>query len=167
MVRRKNRISIYAPRKHGRKWRIEIRDATTGCRERPSFSSEEEAWRAYEDAQKEAQRYQAPTVGEMIGIYKAYMVEKGNKEKSVRDSVYRLERFFLDQDMLIHEITTRKIQACYDFLKESLAVDSHRGILAGVKTFLRWAVRQGHLSESPPIRSRSYSTFASCAIARP
>ena len=149
MVRRTKRISVYKPKKHGRKWRIEIRDGVTRCRERPSFDREEEAWEAYWNAVREAERFQQPTIEGLIARYKEYLVEKGNRVSSIRTTLYRIERFFPNQSLLPCDLTPKQIQALYDLKKESMSVDSHRNMLAEVRSFLRWCVKKGHLDNNP------------------
>ncbi|OGR07772.1 MAG: hypothetical protein A2341_22375 [Deltaproteobacteria bacterium RIFOXYB12_FULL_58_9] len=71
-----------------------------------------------------------------------HLRQKGNKPKSYRHTVDRLRRFFDEADLPICRATIDLIQRRYEARRAALAVDSHRGELAEVKTFVRWAGQQ-------------------------
>jgi len=147
---KKPRISVYKPRRHRQRWRIEIRDGVTGSRSRPSFDSEKEAWRAYRTAKREALAFEEPTVGEMIEAYREHQIEKGNRPSSYKSTYSKMNLFFEPcMNLRVSQITQAKAQKLYDRRRATLAVDSHRNELAEAKTFFRWIVKQGKLRNSP------------------
>ena len=95
---------------------------------------------------REFARSTEKTVNEARDAYEQFLLhEKGNKPRSVADTIYRLGVFFPDGDLLLGEITPQKCTALYVGLRERstrnrkpFSVDSHRNILAEAKSFLRW-----------------------------
>jgi integrase len=65
--------------------------------------------------------------------------------------------FFPEEDLLIEDLTPVRCRGYYDALrtrptpttKRPLAVDSHRNILAGAKSFLKWCVGKRWISRNP------------------
>lgn len=150
MARRKeNRISVYEPRPHGKKWRIRVRDGADGKVYYKKYRSEEEAWEGFKRLKRESARYHSPPVGEVIAQYKEHLVEKGNKECSIRTTIYRLDSFFSDFiDEPIPTLTREVVTRLYDLRSKSRKTDTHRNELREVKTFFRWCVKKGLLKEN-------------------
>ncbi|MFH1923365.1 MAG: tyrosine-type recombinase/integrase [Planctomycetota bacterium] len=148
--RKKPKLAVYPPRPHRRRWRIEIRDGVTGNRSRPSFDSEEEAWKDYHKALKEAAELDEPTLGELIEIYLTEQVEKGLRPKSIRSYMYHLEAFFEPiLNINVRRLTPRRCEELYRLRRQGTAADSHRNGLARAKAFGRWLVKTGRLKKSP------------------
>lgn len=146
---RSGRISVYKPRRHRKKWRIEVRDCFTGKRSYLNYDSEKAARRGYKKLVEEAARHQAPTALEVLPSYRNYLLEKGNKESSVTTSMYRLEKFFEGNTSPIGLLTCKDVESMYASRCKTTRADTSRNELNQVKTFFRWLVKTGRLSESP------------------
>ncbi len=146
---RSGRISVYKPRRHRKKWRIEVRDSFTRKRSYLNYDSEKEARKGYKKLVEEATRHQAPTVLEVLPSYRRYMLDKGNKESSVKTSMFRLEKFFEANTSPISLLTRKDIESMYAARCGITRADTSRNELNQVKTFFRWLVKTERLSENP------------------
>jgi integrase len=88
------------------------------------------------------------TVEKVLKLYEQYLVEKGNKRKSIDENMRRL-RVWHESTTPISEITPSKLKKMYRKRVEKLAADSHRNELAVVKTFWKWVVKKGWATRSP------------------
>jgi len=146
---RRRRLAVYPPRRHRARWRIEIWDGVTGSRSRPSFGGEEDAWRGYKDALKEARLYEEPTLGELIELYLCHVTERGNRPASVATTGKRLRNFLRADALIVSQLTPKRCEAMYVRRRKEVKVDTHRNELAAVKAFCRWLVKEGHVKRSP------------------
>lgn len=146
---RRRKVSVYEPRKHYNRWRVEFRDGRVGTRKVESFATEAEAWEAYRALCQVAQEEGSPTVGEVIELYHKDMIERGLKKNSYNNTRSHLRHFFRRLERQTHRLTENLVRACYDQRRKVLAVDSHRNELAEVKTFCRWMVKKNFIKESP------------------
>jgi len=102
------------------------------------------------------------SIANALDLYEKHQREKGNRERSITTTRFRLERFFHDTDAELTRVTPAKAAALYEALlkrearKQSedspsrmLAVDTTRNTLAEAKTFLRWCVLKGWLPTNP------------------
>jgi integrase len=99
------------------------------------------------------------TLREAMSKYQVFQRdEKGNKLKSTVDTRYRLEHFFIDRGALLDELTPERCEGLYEDLRtrhtpklkdRTMAVDTHRNMLAEAKTFLGWCVKKKWLRENP------------------
>jgi len=87
--------------------------------------------------------------------YRVHLKSKGNKQDSVRQTCWAIGCFFRSSVSLAILSEERCIKL-YDDLRvrpmkndQPLSVDSHRGVLAQVKTFLNWCVEEGWLKKNP------------------
>jgi hypothetical protein len=135
MARKRGGLSVYRPRKHGRRFLVELYDGQTGKRERKSFASEEEAWLFHKSALKEIAMIQGPSTGEVMIQYEKFLHQKGNKPASVSSTIQRLTRFFGECQPSFAKFTTGMIEELYANRRANLKADSHRNELAEVKTF--------------------------------
>jgi integrase len=90
----------------------------------------------------------ATTIDEAIDQYERYMIAKGNKPKSYKETVRRLRRFFPGHGLELGLLTAQRARKAYEAMTVH-AVDTHRNMLAEAKTFLRWCVSQRWLNRSP------------------
>ena len=148
--RRQKKIAVYGPRRHFKRWRIEVRDGATGRKSYYSFASREEADSAVRTFRRKAAETNGPTVGEMIVKYRDYLTEKGNRPTSVRTTCLRLEAW-LPLDDVVSKLTPKRIERAYEAQRKRKAVDTHRNELAEVKTFCRWLVKKGKLRSNPAL----------------
>lgn len=142
-------ISVYKPSRHGRRWRIEIRDGVTGQRSRPCFDCEADAWAAFHEARAEAAIYDGPTVGEMVKRFREHLIEKGNRPSTVVTAMFRLGQFFTRPEKVLTELTPGVIQQLYDVRRAKVSPTTHRAELNQVKSFLKWCVARRHLRLNP------------------
>jgi integrase len=93
------------------------------------------------------------TVAEAVEKYEAFLKEKGNKPRSIDQTIWRVKRFFdvTDEDDggALSTLSSKTVAAMYDTLAGVLAVDTHRNVLAETKSFLKWCVGRRWLRENP------------------
>lgn len=139
-------------RKDGPGFRIIV--CRSGVRTFETFETESLASEAKRRIEEEFAREQQTTVGEVIELYREHLKQKGNKPKTFKETIRRLTRFFEvsveDPGPAIRSLSEREGQKLYSKLVKSktLAVDSHRNMLAEAKTFLRWCVESRYASEN-------------------
>jgi integrase len=91
------------------------------------------------------------TVEKALQKYELHLTKKGNRRKSIAETIRRLNTW-LDDSMPAADVTETQIQKRYDQRCEEVAVDSHRNELAEVKTFWRWCVKSKFIRRSPAER---------------
>lgn len=154
MSRRKEGERILGPYEEDGVWRVVYVDAA-GKRESSKFDSEAKAERYIELLRSNLSR-EEHTTKTALDRYKAYLAEKGNKEDSTDVTVWAVEQFFPTAipfqllsatrcAKLYEELRTRPSKKT----KKPLAADTHRNVLAQVKSFLAWCVERGWLRENP------------------
>lgn len=123
--------------------------------------------------QREAEIYIGELRGELarldyttetaIDLYREHLKAKGNKDDSIRQTCWALSEFFLDPvslaglspkkcEELYKALTTRptKNRKTKERTESPMSADSHRGVLAQVKTFLNWCIDEGILRGENP-----------------
>ncbi len=132
-------------------WRI-VSVSPSGRRESSLFRSEGEAIEAKELQLRE---YRGEEIFEDLLVkYREHMITVGNgpkgacKPKSAHCTIDRLTRW-LPVKRSIRTYSEKDARAQYQRRVDAVAVDSHRGELAEVKTFFRWCVKQGVIDKSP------------------
>ncbi len=79
-----------------------------------------------------------------IEEYEQHLLTKGNRPRSISRTLWALRRFLGEEGRLLSSITARWCEERYlgrqgvGGLSRELAADSHRNLLAEVKTFLTW-----------------------------
>jgi len=132
----------------GRQWRVVVVGAG-GERDSRFYPTKEKAEEIIRSVRKEFARQGRKTMQEALDAYEEYLsTDKQNKAVSVANTMYRLETFFSDKDMMLGDLTPRACEGYYEELrkrntrtKKVFSVDSHRTILAAAKTFLARADR--------------------------
>ena len=84
----------------------------------------------------------------VLDRYERHLKEKGNKSSSVNSTIIRLKNW-MDETMIIADLTARQLQKRYNERCEEVAVDTHRNELMEVKTFWRWCVKKKLITSSP------------------
>lgn len=92
-----------------------------------------------------------------LAKYKEHLRTKGNKTDSVRQTLWVIGLFFPEPIHLV-SITPKRAQKLYDDMRtrptartgEPPSVDTHRGGLAQVRTFLAWCIEQSWYREANP-----------------
>jgi integrase len=167
MAQRKRGERVLGPYQHRGRWRL-IVVGPGGEKSRRYYASKETAQRVKRSTEEELRRVEDRTVKEAREEYEVYLRdEKHNLPGSVEDTMYRLDTFFVGIDgegavagtldeAPLSSISPEKAQALYDSLRtrkkrngKTLAVDSHRNILAEAKTFLGWCVGKRWLARNP------------------
>jgi integrase len=93
-----------------------------------------------------------------LAEYKKYLVEKGNKPDSVRQTCWIIELFF-PESILLALLTAKRCAGFYEDMrtrptkrtKKPPSVDTHRSALAQVRTFLQWCIDQGWMKGENPL----------------
>lgn len=157
MARRTKPERVLGPYRHYNRWRVLLVSAG-GEKALTDYESEEEARQVVRSLKRELSKGGNRTVAEAREKYEAYMREdKGNKERSITATSWRLGIFFHEEDLLIDELTPARCRGYYEALRtrprpntnRPLAVDSHRNILAEAKSFLKWCVGQRWIARNP------------------
>jgi integrase len=82
--------------------------------------------------------------------YKVHQLhDKGNKQRSVDTTAFRISSYFPDVEMLIDEIEETDCAKYYEALKQKVSVDTHRNTLSEVKTFLQWCMKTKLITVNP------------------
>jgi integrase/recombinase XerD len=111
-----------------------------------SFESKEEAEQAATEYRRRL--YGTVTTTKALSLYKEALTAKGNKPRGVAHTIARVEAY-LEGDSLLVNISEAKLRRIYEERVKTVSVDTHRGELAELKTFFRWAVKQGWMKRSP------------------
>src|SRR5580765_157440 len=145
MARRGKGERVLGPYPIGKQWRV-VMVGAGGERDSRFYPTKEKAEEVIRAVRKEFARQGRKTMQEALDAYEEYLsTDKQNKAVSVANTIYRLETFFSDKDMMLGDLTPRACEGYYEELrkrntrtKKVFSVDSHRTILAAAKTFLRW-----------------------------
>jgi integrase len=137
-------------------WRVVEIDAA-GERTSSLFDSEQRAER-YIELMKAALAREDHTTETALGLYRAFLTEKGNKQGSIDVTEWAIEQFF-PESIVLRLLSRKRCEKLYDDLrtrpsdrtKQPLAADTHRNVLAQVKSFLSWCVDKGWLIANPCI----------------
>lgn len=150
-IRGRGKLSVYKPRKHGRKWRVAIRDSLTGEVSYQKYDSEKAAQRGFKRLKKEAKRFSLPTIGELLTAYRKYMLDKGNKPQSVKTTDFRLMAYFGDElyDTPVGVVELEDLEERYEYRRARVSADTARNEIAEAKTFFRFLIERGTLMSSP------------------
>jgi integrase len=97
------------------------------------------------------------TVKQAIEAYGKYLDEKGLKAGPTAERLRRLRTFFVDETVLLSELTTSACVTFYDALRTRVSektgrqysVDTHRNTLAEARMLAKWAVKKRWLRSSP------------------
>lgn len=145
MGRRKAGERVLGPHRDGDGWRVVTVDGA-GARRGLYYATIGEARRAIARLSEAVAGLGTRTVGEAI---EAYQAQQTCKPSTAKDNAWRLRRFFGDETAPLRSLTPARCVALYEAIAAEMAVDSHRNILNGAKTFLRWCVTRGWLASSP------------------
>lgn len=151
-LRRGERILGPYPDRNG--FRVIQIDAA-GNRDSEVFETEAKAER-YIELLRASLVHEDHTTESALAAYKLYLKEKGNKQESTDVTAWAIEQFFTSSVPLAL-LSARRCETLYSELrtrptkrtKKPLAADTHRNILAQVKSFLEWCVDRGWLRENP------------------
>jgi integrase len=134
---------VLGPYRHRNRWRVVLVDER-GARTDRLYETEAEARAVVADAEAHLEGERSATVEDVVDRYELHLKAKGNRTKSVSDTVYRLRRFF--RPALARpwkRLGEADARSLYDALVLEMAVDSHRNMLAEAKSLARWAVKAG------------------------
>ena len=140
---------VYGPYKRGNSYRI-IVVTEDGGRSDLTCESESEAQSVARDAEEQLKLAKDRSVKEAIDAYEVRLRSKGNKPRSITDTLWRLEKLLGPLlPRRLRRLAAEDCQDAYTALAAKMATDSHRNILAEAKTWARWCVKQGWIGESP------------------
>lgn len=142
------RRKIFGPYPHGQRWRVFV-GFVGGGRVARSYGTREEAEAAAKAARQKLGAEGPRLLADALDAYEVSLREAGNKPKSIDDTVYRLEKFFGGRRGTLAAITPARCAAAYKRLVDTMAVDSHRNILAQTRTFAAWLVGKKWLRADP------------------
>jgi integrase len=147
--RRRNLISVYAPKRHGKKWRIRIRDGATGEIRYTTYDTEEAATKGYSRLRREVANYQSATIGEIMGMYRQDQTARGLKTSSMKTTEYRLNAIFSDLvDTPISMVSKIDLTKRFEVRRLEIKPDTARNEIAELKVFYRWAVDKNLIDKS-------------------
>lgn len=151
---RKRGERVLGPYEQHNGWRIVEIDAN-GKRD-SSLHVSEAAALVYKDELLAELERNDHTTETALAEYKKHLQSKGNKSDSIRQTCWAIEMFFPDA-LQLATLTPKKCAALYDDLRarptktgKPPSVDSHRGILSQVRTFLAWCIGRGWLKGENP-----------------
>lgn len=154
MARRRRGERILGPYEERRGWRV-VEIAGNGDRTSCYFETEADA-ASYVELVEAQLKVVDHTTETALDEYERYLTEKGNKAGSIARTRWSIEAFF-PSPVPLHLLRDRRCQKLYEELRarpsertrKPLAADSHRNILAEVKTFLGWCSARGWVSGNP------------------
>jgi integrase len=145
---------ILGPYEQHNGWRVIEVDAK-GKRTNSIHESEAKAQRYIELLQADLAR-EDHTTETARDEYKRHLESKGNKTDSVRQTCWAIAQFF-PEPIVLSMLSAKRCAKLYDEMRarptktgKPLSVDSHRGMLAQVRTFLAWCIEQGWLRGANP-----------------
>lgn len=147
MGRHRTGARVRGPYKHGRAWRVEQVGAN-GDRKLVSFATEEEAKKFVTVARRTLPG--RATVGQSISEYRIYQHNKGNRPESVNTTEFRLLAWFdgmLDQP--VGDVSEAELSRRYAKRMNEVSTDTHRNELSQIRTFFRWAQKNGKTNRNP------------------
>jgi len=155
-TRRKAMTRIDGPYKHGRRYRLRIRE--DGVQRMESFDNEASAIARQKKLQRAASASAAVRVTEALDAYKAYLVAKGNKARSNEVTLQRLNVMFrevLTDPLASLSEASQKLAESLDRYRtdqgKPFLVDSKRNVVNQGRTFLKWCIGKGVLKSNPLI----------------
>ena len=154
-MRKKVGERVLGPYEQHNGWRI-VEIGSKGSRKSYLYPNEESAQRHKEMLLSDLAR-DDQTTATALAKYREHLKSKGNKGDSVRQTCWGIELFFPEPIQLV-SLTPKRCQALYDEFrarplertKEPPSVDTHRGILAQVRTFLSWCIDKGWIRGGNP-----------------
>ncbi len=128
---------------------------SAGKRESVVFETEVKAERYIEILNADLDRDEH-TTETALEAYKTHLKDKGNKESSSSVTEWAVSLFF-PSAVPLQLLSAKRCEALYldlrtrasEKTKKPISADTHRNILAQVKSFLGWCVARGWLRENP------------------
>ena len=148
MPRRHEGERVTGPYPAGKSFRLVLFNAA-GEREDELFPTRQEALEQKAAYERELAERTAKTIEDAVDSYERFLVDKGNKHVSIKETKRRLLVFFSDHEANVKALTATTCEAHYAALTGRLAADSHRNYLAETKTFLNWCVDRRWLVANP------------------
>ena len=153
-TRRKAMLRVDGPFRHGRRFRIRIRE--NGVQQMESFDTEAAAVARQRKLQRTASASATVTVAEALDAYKQHLEAKGNKTRSVEVTIQRLKVTFRQAlDVPVSTLSDGK-QKLTDSLEQyrtergkPLSVDSKHNLVNQGRTFLKWCIGKDVLKDNP------------------
>ena len=130
----------------GRQWRVVVVGAG-GERDSRFYPTKEKAEEVIRSVRKEFAKQGRKTMQEALDAYEEYLsTDKQNKAVSVANTMYRLETFFSDKDMMLGDLTPRACEGYYEELRKRstrtnkvFSVDSQPNSIGSRVSRLAWA----------------------------
>lgn len=145
---------VLGPYKDRTEFRV-IQIDSAGNRESVVFETEAKAERYIEILRADLNRDEH-TTETALEAYKTYLKDKGNKDTSSDVTEWAVNLFF-PSAVPLQLLSGKRCEALYTDLrtrvsaktKKAVSADTHRNVLAQVKSFLGWCVARGWLRENP------------------
>ena len=84
--------------------------------------------------------------------YEEHLQQKGNKLRSIVNTIARLRGWFLDAKQAVATITPSQVRRVYEQrCAKGVSADTHRNELAEVRTWCRWLLARGWLLADPTV----------------
>jgi integrase len=129
-------------------WRIVVRKAD-GTRSVESFASEAKAKRVLAAVREEVE-LGSVTVDQALDLYLEAKRLEGLREGSLKTTRYRLRDLLKEAaDVAVFDLDRKRCQRLYDSLAARRKTDTHRNTLGQAKTWGRWLLDRGYVSEAP------------------
>lgn len=119
-----------------------------GQRSATVFETEAKAQRFIELLQASLS-HEDHTTETALTAYRAFLKEKGNKPDSIRQTGWAIAQFF-PESIVLSMLSSKRCERLYEEMRtrptktgKPLSADSHRGMLAQVRTFLAWCIERG------------------------
>lgn len=145
---------ILGPYEQSNGWRVDEIDAL-GNRSSTLLATEAKALRYVEILRAELAK-EDHTTATALAAYLPHLTAKGDKPASTDVTAWAVGMFFTEP-LPLRLLSSKRCKALYENLRmrpsartgQPLAVDTHRNVLAQVKSFLAWCVERGWIAENP------------------
>lgn len=140
---------VHGPYVHGRKFRIWV-IGHDGSRSYQDCKTADEATRTILELEKALGIGEGVSAATALEEYEAYLKSKGNKESSIKVTMWRLRGMLGDWEIRpLKVLTAETAGKLYQGLTKKQKADSHRNTLAEAKTWGRWLVKVKHVRSNP------------------
>lgn len=138
---------VHGPYQHHKKWRVTVIDTETREQTHHGFSSQAEAILGIVKLRRTTERQNGATFTDTVQTYRAHLVQKGNRPRTIETTIYRIGLFFRPWIKPLAMLGDRDAGDLFEALPG--AVDSRLNVLNQSRTFMKWAASEKIVGRNP------------------
>lgn len=138
---------VHGPYQHHKKWRVTVIDTETRAQIHHGFPSQTEAILGAVKLRRVTERQNGATFTDTVHAYRAHLIQKGNRPRTIETTIYRISLFFGPWIKPLAVLTDADAGVLYEALPG--AVDSRLNVLNQSRTFMKWAVTEKIIGRNP------------------